>query len=331
MMNQSKPKSLLARLLNRARDVLYIAPLRSIWLRRLRGRAMVYLYHRIGSIGDHDFLDSGGSPITSAAEFSRDLALLKKMGAEFICFSELSSCSFDANKFYVVISVDDGFACNYKTGMQIADKAGVPLTIFQCSGMLSSGTLIWEHLLYYLYFHPLYAVDFKKYLSNKKGWPTSVEQLRETIDAEQLDIYMQLFVDLYDGLGEEIANIAKQLYPAPEQIREAANKGHEIASHGHQHFKRSNISEQQFVAQLAQSRQCLEGMTGKSVAAFSFPFNSYEDSDRVLCARHYSMLATVDGGPVSPTTPMLNIPRNTFPGPAKNRLRQHRWLLTGRI
>lgn len=324
-------KSLPGRILNRAKDGLFIAPLLPWWRRRLAGKVMIYLYHRIGPEGEHRFLDEGGSPLTGVDEFCADLRLLRNLGAKFIRFSDLAQCDFDRGEFNVVISVDDGFASNYQAGMQAAENEGVPLTIFQCSAMVDASTLIWEHQLYFLYFDPRYSDSFQQYIIEHTAWPASLQEIREGIHPKEIQQLIDTFLSDQAGLSQELSAIAGQIYPTAEQLVTAHGSGHQIASHGDHHFKRSNIEQAEFEQELSRSRTKLEGIIGAKVTAFSYPFNAYLPGDELVCARHYTMVATVDGGCVTPATPLLAVPRNTFPGAAKNRLRQRRWLMTGSI
>ena len=326
-----RKSSIIQRVLNRAKDLLFISPLLPLWRKRLNGKAMVYLYHRIGELGEHVFLDQGGSPIVSAQEFRKDIQGLKKIGAQFVRFSDLARCDYDSGQFYVVICADDGFASNYKAGHQVVETEGVPQTIFQCASMLACAPMLWEHKLYFLYHDPSSAQSFKAHLSEHTQWPTDCHEIRETIHPFHIEREMDEFLESRPELASTIKKLASQIYPSERQVRQSAVQGHEIASHGDRHLKRTSIGDDEFITELESSKRKLGEIIDQTVSAFSYPFNSYLAGDGVKCSRYYPLVATVDGGAVDKATKLIAIPRNTFPGPAKNRLRHRRWLLTGSI
>lgn len=316
------------RLLNRAKDLLFIKPLLPFWRKRLNGKAMIYLYHRLEEKGKYSFLDEGGSPMTSVDEYRQDIQMLKSWGASFVRFSDLALCDYTSGGFYVVICADDGFASNYQDGQMVADQEKIPQTIFQCSAMVETTELIWEHQLYYLFQH---SDEFKTYLANKTKWPSSLNRIRDELSAEEIQKVIDVFLLSHQALKQKMQLLASEIYPSKEQLISASEAGHEVASHGDTHCNRMTISNEKFEQELQVSKDSLESIIQKPVNAFSYPFNKYKNDDDQRCAQSYSFVATVDGGAVDTSTALLSIPRNTYPGKAKNKLRQRRWLLTGSI
>lgn len=58
---------------------------------------------------------------------------------------------------------------------------------------------------------------------------------------------------------------------APELVRRIADAGHEIASHGHRHELVSELKPAEFRADVAESKQLLEDMTGQRVRGYRAP------------------------------------------------------------
>lgn len=82
---------------------------------------------------------------------------------------------------------------------------------------------------------------------------------------------------------------------------------------------------------LARSRDCLAEVPGEPSQASSYPSGRHRPGDGALVGRHYRQAAIVAPGPAGPGAPPLALPRCSWPGPARNRLRRRRWLLSGRI
>ena len=318
------------RLLNRSKDIFFCSPFLPFWRSKLNGKAMVYLYHRIEEEGDHSFLDDGKSPITSPSEFKRDIQTLKKLGATFIRFTDLLTCSYDPGTFYVVICADDGFESNYSTGQAVCDEEGIPQTIFQCSAMIETEKLIWEHQLYYLMFNPKLSESFISFVSKNTAWPNSCDEIRKNIHPEEIQKVINDYLLQKPHIKDEFVSLALSLYPTRDQLL-CADQNHEIASHGDNHFHRRVIDKEEFNKELKKSSTILSDILGENVQAFSYPFNDYKKPDSEQVKQFFSIAATVDGGAVDAQTNVFFIPRNTFPGPAKNKLRHRRWLFTGGI
>ncbi|MHB8525030.1 MAG: XrtA system polysaccharide deacetylase [Candidatus Acidiferrales bacterium] len=65
----------------------------------------------------------------------------------------------------------------------------------------------------------------------------------------------------------------------PHLVREAAGRGHEIASHGYAHELVFRVTPQQFREDAAKSRKLLEDLSGKAVSGYRAPgFSSTEES-----------------------------------------------------
>jgi len=317
-----------SRILNRLKDILFLRPFLPFWVRRLQGKGMIYLYHRIDNELAFPFLNKGGSPWTSPEEFRQDLLTLKSFGAEFVSFSEMCKCDFNGG-FKVVICADDGFASCYQQGAQICAEEAVPLTIFQCSAMLKGEPLIWEHQLYFLWFHHEHGYEFRL-LAAQHGWPKTHSEVCQQISPEKIIELMSQFLNIYPDVKQQASEIANDLYPDTRDIKNFSEAGGEVGSHGDQHFPRGSISQQEFARELGKSKQKLQEIVGQG-DSFSFPFDEYQDGDDELCRPHYKAVANVAGGFVTAGTSLFGVPRNTFPGKAKNKLRHRRWLLTGKI
>ena len=58
----------------------------------LGGLVRVYLYHRVDPIGEHSFMDDGGSPTISPDELLADLEFLRENEFEFLTINQLRTC-----------------------------------------------------------------------------------------------------------------------------------------------------------------------------------------------------------------------------------------------
>lgn len=329
--------SRLGRAANRAADLLFLPPLDRLWLRRLRGKVLCLLYHRVDQPGREPFLDRFGVPPISPQELAAELGVLQRRGARFLTYADLRAGRFpDAGHFGVIISFDDGLRCNYEEGLEVLASLGIPAVFFQSTGMLAGEELVWEHALYWYGAHPSLAPRLEELARQRLDLPADlrgaglIAQLRDGTPVARVRELLAELAERWDT-ARELAAAADRLYPSGDHLRRAREAGHELGSHGHHHVPRCNVSPAAFEAELSRSAVRLEQLLGEAPRAFSYPFNSHRPGDGEICGRHYLQVATVDGALVTRATPALDLPRFTWPGPHANRLRRRRWLCTGTL
>ena len=71
----------LRRLANRAKDLLFLPPFDAYWRRRLNGKVLCLLYHRVDHPGRFPFLDRFGVPPIAPGTLLNELSFLKMKGA----------------------------------------------------------------------------------------------------------------------------------------------------------------------------------------------------------------------------------------------------------
>jgi peptidoglycan/xylan/chitin deacetylase (PgdA/CDA1 family) len=258
------------------------------------------------------------------------MRFLQGQGARFMSFAELLRGDFpSADEFGVIVTFDDGFRDVYENALPVLDSLRIPGTVFQCSAMVDSDELIWEHALYYCWRTARLRSELLALLdmSGKVGDAGLLQHVRERIPLPTLEAAL---AEVLSGKpANERQALARKLYPRSGQLRDAVAAGHAVGSHGHRHYLRASISAGQFDDELATSRAALAAATGQGTDLFSWPFNSRSPGDREICARHFRVAATVDGFPLRRGFDFLELPRINWPGEFPNALRRRRWLWTG--
>jgi len=325
------------RLANRLKDAAFLPPLDRWWRGRMRGRIACLVYHRVGETEDLSFLTRGGSPVIGARQLERDLAWLVRVGARFGTFADLRNGWFPGpEEIGVIVSFDDGFRSNYEAGLEVLGRVGVPAVFFQTSGLVSARELLWEHALYWLTRDARTAARFAELV--RRSCPEAREasgaalaaELRERVPGPRVEALLaEVRATIGDPAAERAA--AERAYPSAEHVRRARDLGHEIASHGHAHYRRETIDDATFETDLVRSVRALSDLLGSPPAAYSYPYDSHRPGDDAIVGRHFRQAATVGRRPIECDTDPLWIPRFAWPGPPRNSLRERRWLLTGTI
>lgn len=329
--------SRLGRAANRAADLLFLPPLDRLWRRRLRGKVLCLLYHRVEEPGRVPFLDRFGVPPIPPDELAAELGFLRRHGARFLTYADLRAGRFpSAEEFAVIVSFDDGLRCNYEEGMEVLQALGIPAVFFQSTGMLAGGELVWEHALYWYGAHPTYGPRLEELARRRLDLPADLRGaalIARLRDGTPMALVRDLLAELAErwGTAGELVAAADGLYPGEAHLRRARDAGHEVGSHGHHHVPRCSISPAEFEQELGRSGAVLGRVLGEAPRSFSYPFNSHLPGDDQICGRHFLQVATVDGALLTPATPALALPRFTWPGPHANPLRRRRWLWTGTL
>lgn len=327
----------MGRFANRAKDLLFMPGTATLWRRRLVGKVMALVYHRVDDPARYDFLERGGTPVIRPEALATELIWLRDIGARFMTFTDIRRGEFpDDNEFGVVVTFDDGFRDNYTTGLEVLDSIGIKGVFFQCSAMIDGRELIPEHALYWFAAQSEVASVLVE-LARIAGWPSAKEATAARM-TEHLGRWIREAPA--DSLKAIIAAVCERfptqeqaatLYPAAADIRRAVEQGHEIGSHGHEHLHRATLDADGFESELSTSSSRIEAVTGVRPAAFSYPFSAYLPGDREICGRYFEQALTVNGQLIQRDSDPLAMGRFTWPGPARNGLRLRRWLLTGKV
>ena len=329
---------MIKRIVNRSIDYLTALPtVERRWINQLKGKVSCLLYHRVEDYGQHAFLDEGGSPVISEADLEREFGYLRALPAKFYTLADLNKGHFpDKDTIGIVICFDDGFKCNYEQGLSLLKKHTIPAVFFQCTGFINAKSLNWEHLLYWLNQHPKAKSALMQRINNKSNQTNfsteSIHYIRENISSKLIEEQANSVAREF-GFCNEIEKLASRIYPDKQMIINAISQGIEIASHGHNHYKRKTISDELFKLDLKQSNDALSEFTQQQSKAYSYPFNSYSSNDHAIVGQYFNTIANVEFDRIR--QPITNqptiIPRLTWPGISPNQYRLKRWLLTGKF
>lgn len=298
---------------------------------------MALVYHRVDDPVRHGFLTCGGTPVIRPESLAAELIWLRDHGARFLTFRDLCDGVFpDDTEFGVIVTFDDGFRDEYTTGIEVLDALGVKGVFFQCTAMIDGDHLIPEHALYWLVYESNFAEELFQ-IARSSNWPgahgAGAESAQATVHRWLREVASSSMLDVVEQMAEcyPSQEIAASLYPRTADIRRASAGGHEIGSHGHYHLHRQSLDARGFERELATSSEHIRAVTGTRPATFAYPFSACLPGDRDTCGRYFPQAAIVGEALIEPDSDPLRLPRFTWPGPARNRLRQRRWLLTGTI
>lgn len=297
----------------------------------LNGTVTCLLYHRIAAHSDRPYLERGGVPVTPPDSFRRQLRELFRHGAQFLTFADLAAGERPAtNRPGFVITFDDGFRDNFTVGCPILDEFGIRAVFFVATAMIERATLLWEHRLYRLADDPERRARLRSLVEKRLVIEASDSNvlwiLRGLASARTCD---ELIAEVDNG--ELPAAESQAIYPRWEDLRRAADSGHQIGSHTVHHRMRHTLTAAEFLEELSASKAALEAGLQRETTAFSYPYNDYFFGDDELCRQAgYQQAATVDGGRLKAKPDWFWIPRLTIHRAHDNAVQFRRLILEGR-
>lgn len=330
--------SLFSRAANRLKDLLFVPGTESFWTKRLSGRVLALLYHRVVKTEAHGFLVRGGTPTTPLEQFEADMDFLAKVGATFLTFDDLRRGRMPSgDSFGVAITFDDGFRDTYEIALPSLEARGIRATVFQCTAMIDASRLLLEHH-YYWWSDSSDAGSELERLANSRGWPALERRNSRAPPGINPALWictvplieLQAVRTLMEAAFPVPSGLTTELYPTSSDLRAAISSGHEIGSHGHGHLHRDTMTADAYHQDIDESVAVLRRIIGPRPLAYSFPYAARKPSDSELCLRHFDLLANVESKTIGRDFDPTGVPRSTWPA-TRSKLRNRRWLLTGAI
>lgn len=155
--------------------------------------------------------------------------------------------------------------------------------------------------------------DLSDYLLNNSPVPS--KSIVITFDDGYMDNYNNAFPILKElEMNATIFCITSKLdgsyYLSPDAIKEMSNYGIDIQSHTINHPKLDSLTYDKQLAELKESKQALESITGKPVTSIAYPFGNFnDDTIRAAKAAGYSFGFTTNRGLADRTDDSFKIDR----------------------
>jgi peptidoglycan/xylan/chitin deacetylase (PgdA/CDA1 family) len=331
---------ILKRAANRSLDALFAGGvLDGFWTDRLNGRAVCFCYHRVDDPSNHAFLTDTGYPATRPEELEADIRFLQKRGFGIITFEDWRKKGvLDPKRPHAILTFDDCFKDNYANGAEVLRRTGERAVFFQVSSMMDSKELLWEQFVFWSCHDPARSERFTKLvretipdepLIKEKSGLALAFALVEELPFERVHDVMKAARE--KPISPEEGRLAAGLYPSRTDVADAARAGHEIGSHGHLHYKRSNVTASMFEEDLRRSVDELRAVSGRAPLSYAYPHGNFTGGDDAVCAKYFKYAVTVDHGVIDEAANPLRLPRFYWSRSPKSELSRRRWLLTGRM
>jgi len=259
---------------------------------------LILTYHRVLDF-HREWLDySQPGMVVSRETFERQMQFLRKK-FKVISFDQLDTVikGRENNKWYCLLTFDDGWRDNYVNAYPILKKFNLPATIFLVTDYIDTKELFWPEKLTQALIHFPREKILKIFESHLVA-----QKIREMVDQtikEKGKKKIEAIDKLIGGIKmvtpetraeliEKIENIklnGKRRILSWKEILEMSENGIHFGSHGLSHRLLTDLPSSQVWEELTKSKTKIEEKTKQPVLAFSYPNGNYNPGIKRLVKR----------------------------------------------
>lgn len=198
-----------------------------------------------------------------------------------------------SGKSVFALSMDDGYRDNVTHLLPIAERLGVPVTVYLESRSLDGEKVNWTHKFFWLVerigvveFGRRYAEDARVERDNVRTNQVLAEGvdviyrwkkvLKYEADAEDRD---RIIDALFASEGGDEAALCRELYMDGEDAKTLAGAGWEMGGHTVAHHVLSSLDAEAQRREIVGGREALTGPLGLGAESFAYPFGRRWDLD----------------------------------------------------
>jgi peptidoglycan/xylan/chitin deacetylase (PgdA/CDA1 family) len=291
------------------------------------------MYHRIAEGVDDPF-----RLCVSPARFASHLDEILRYGEP----STLADLHLPSSRPRIVLTFDDGYADNLINAVPIAERKGVPITVFVTSGVLGSQAGFWWDRLGALLRSRPPAVNHITLPSGggvvRVGLGPSRRKNLRSVRQYLLPLPVTEIHRVLDATSEQWGISAA---PPPDALPLTHSEFNTLASssvvtigdHTVDHVRLRGLEPAEQKRMIASSKETLESLSGRSVLHFAYPFggNDAFDDHTVEAVRSIGFetaCTTISGDAISTSDP-LRLPRRKVNNWSRSlfRVAMERWRL----
>lgn len=286
----------------------------------LRPGGFILLYHRVAAIAADPW-----SLAVTPSHFAEHLEVLRRHYRP-MSLAQLAAGASSLPRGAVAITFDDGYADNWHNAVPLLRQAGMPATFFVTAGMVGSQRQYWWDELAELVLHGESLPDDLEIVI---GEGTLTWCLKGVEPSHRRPLYYTLWKCMRPLPAAEREGVLERLRAwsdrpaaaAPahptlakdELVALAATDGMVVGAHTVSHPQLSELAAAEQQREIEESKCYLEGMIGRVVDSFAYPFGRRGDFTAetvgLVRAAGFSHACTNLSGLVRPATDRYRLPR----------------------
>ena len=280
------------------------------------GRAIILAYHRVAQAGNDPHM------LCVRPDRFADQVHYLSQHAEIIPLSAVRDRSSERR---VVITFDDGYADNASVARPILEPMDVPASFFITSGMIGTQRQFWWDRLESILLSDHLSDDHLEVdIDGQRVWmdvrsPSARDRAHSQLHGRLRRLPVKTIERILDEIAPGYKAVDRSLAPdramSEQELSSLGKKKlFEVGAHTVWHPLLPVLSPEEQRVELSESRAMLEGLTGKPVTAFSYPFGGHDafgkDTVKLVKAVGYTVACTGFPGAVSSRSHPLRLPRH---------------------
>ena len=179
----------------------------------------------------------------------------------------------------LLITFDDAYRSVLDVAAPMLRSRSMPSVFFLNSGVFDSRQLLLDNLLCFL----THKIGIGQVETSITGNPPQCHSLGEIIrrfvSALSYSGRLRLAERLTQEYSVDGAHLLEEshLYLKPEEVGNLIEYGMEVGNHTANHIHCRNLTEAEAVEEIGGAKASLEGLSGRAVCAFSYPYGTWED------------------------------------------------------
>lgn len=179
-------------------------------------------------------------------------------------------------RYFVVLTFDDGYRDNYTRVLPILNRFGLPFTVFVCSSIIERTFNYWWGGLVELFMSrdevDLEAMGARFRLRNRSAREEALKSasrwVKENVESRSIEL-----MPTFERYGISPLDLLEQDAMTENELRRLAeNPIVTIGGHGFTHRPLASLPEPEARHEIVANREHLERITGQQVVHFAYPF-----------------------------------------------------------
>ncbi len=242
-------------------------------------KPIILCFHRVKSRSNNLLDQSVG--FTTPSNFKKVIRFMNIIGYEFVPLEKLIGMTEQYRfKKVVAITFDDGFKDLYQNAYPIIKELNIPFALFLTTSLIDSKELLWLHKLY-ISLDRLSLTESESILKEYIKYDNNIENMsafiRNLIYSKDKKVIRDLVTSVSSAAkinNEEEEYIASDLYLSKKEIEEMKKNGLTVETHGHEHWRLTNLDEKETKEEIKFSIRFIEDKLDSSPKYFALPYGT---------------------------------------------------------
>lgn len=270
-----------------------------------RRKSLVLLYHGVDAGAPNPVLNFDGMHVR-VTRFERQMRYLAKH-YRAVTLDQLLDGAPDAGrgKPLAAITFDDGYGNLYRYAYPVLKRLGLPATVFIIADYLQSGRARWWDRLRTLVASTrcsvvrtsVHGTERLLRLITVTDKQTALRTMARELQCLPPQRRETALARLAEDLGVDVRTLRTPRPLSKRQIREMLADGISVGGHGRSHDSFLHLNRERLLAELSESKQALESLTGRPVWWLAYPYGDFspEAVDVAIEAGYRGALTTIEG------------------------------------